>query len=106
MSRPQFLADHDVDDRILSGLQGIEPLIDLIRAREVGLASVPDGDVLDYAACHKRIVISHDENTMIAAAVLRLRAGLPMLGLLIVPRRTPIGRAVDEWDNMVQFVPM
>jgi len=117
MSRPLFLADHDVNARILSGLQQKEPLIDLIRARDVGLAAAPDPDVLEYAAGVGRVV-SHDENSMIGAAVERLRAGRPMTGLLIAPQRTPIGRGIDElvmvwaaseadeWVNMIQFLPM
>ena len=118
MSRPLFLADHDVDARILSGLQLKEPLIDLIRARDVGLAAAPDVDVLDYAAAAGRIVISHDENTMIGTAIARLRATQLMPGLLIAPQGKPIGRVIDdllviwaaseadEWNDKIQFIPM
>ena len=118
MSRPLFLADHDLDDRILRGLRHKEPLIDLLRAREVGLAAATDAEVLEHAVAVGRIVPSHDENSMIAAAVARLSVGQPMHGLLISPQRTPIGRVIDEllviwgaseaeeWVNIVQFLPL
>lgn len=118
MSRPIFFADHDVDGRILSGLQQKEPLIDLIRAQDVGLAAAPDADLLEYAAATMRITISHDESTMIGPAVARLRAGQMMPGLLIAPQKKPMGRVIDsllliwaaseakEWHNIIRFIPL
>jgi uncharacterized protein DUF5615 len=118
MSRPLFLADHDVDDRILLGLQQKEPLINLVRARDAGLAAASDDQILEYAAGAGRIVISHDESTMTAAAFARIRAGQPMRGLLIAPQSKPIGLIIDEllvvwgaseadeWDHIVDFLPL
>ncbi len=118
MSRPLFLADHDFSGRILDGLVLKEPSIDLVRARDVGLATTPDPEVLEYAAKAGRIVLSHDESTMTAAAIARLRAGESMPGLLIANQFKPIGRVIDEllmiwaaseadeWVDMIRYIPL
>ena len=118
MSPPSFLADHDFDGRILRGVQQREPLIDLIRAQDVALAAAPDAHLLEYAASVGRVVLSHDENTMIAAAVARILSGQPMRGLLIAQQSKPIRLIIDallivwgasdsaDWDNNVDFLPL
>ena len=64
MSRPRFLADHDLNDHIVDGVLRREPIISFVRARDVGFGDRPDDDVLDYAAEHGLIVVSHDVNTI------------------------------------------
>ena len=68
MSRPRFLADNDLMDQIVLGVQRREPALIMTRLREVGLAPAADSVVLDYAANEGFIVVSHDINTMRAAA--------------------------------------
>jgi len=42
MSRPRFLADHDLNDHIVDGLLRREPVLEFVRAREAGIADLPD----------------------------------------------------------------
>jgi hypothetical protein len=49
MSRPRFLADHDLTEAIILGVIRREPAIEFRRLREVGLADRSDAHVLDYA---------------------------------------------------------
>lgn len=118
MSRPKFLADHDFNEHIVAGLLRREPAIDLIRCRDVGLAQQADARILEYAATVQRIVLSHDVNTMSAAAAQRIAAGLETYGLLLVPQACPVATIIedlllvwaaseaDEWQEQVRFLPL
>ena len=55
----------------------------------------PDAEILEWAASHGRVVVSHDVNTMISAACERVRNQTPMPGLIIVPQEFAIGEAID-----------
>jgi predicted nuclease of predicted toxin-antitoxin system len=118
VSRPRFLADHDLNEAIIDGVVRREPAVEIIRAREVGLAGRPDEEVLEYAAHHGLIVVSHDVNTMPAHAALRLTAHLPFPGLLMIRQSLPLGTSIDqmlkvwsaseaeEWAGLVAFLPL
>ena len=68
MSRPRFLADHDLNEHIVDGVHRREPALEFIRARDVGMSDRSDTEVLAYAAQQGFIVVSHDVNTMTNAA--------------------------------------
>jgi hypothetical protein len=118
MSRPRFLADHDLNEHILDGTLRREPAIEFVRARDVGLEARPDSEILEYAAAHGLLVVSHDVNTMPAQAYARLAASQPLAGLLMVWQTHPIGPIIDslvliwsaseaeEWQGQVHFLPV
>jgi Domain of unknown function (DUF5615) len=117
MSRPRFLADHDLNEHIIDGVLRREPAVEFLRARDVGLDGRPDPEVLAYVAAHDPIVVSHDVNTMPGHAQDRLAAGQPLAGLLMVQQTQPIGPAIDslvliwsasesaEWHGQIWFLP-
>ncbi len=78
MIQPRFLADNDLMDQIVVGVQRREPTIVIVRLREVGLTQASDPVVLEYAAREGFVLISHDINTMRAAAVQRMERGEQM----------------------------
>jgi hypothetical protein len=118
MSRPRFLADHDLNDHVIDGVCRREAAIEFIRARDVGMDSRPDPEVLEYAAAQGLLVVSHDVNTMPGHALGRVAAGQPIAGLLMVRRTHPIGPIIDslvliwsaseaeEWRDQVRFLPI
>jgi hypothetical protein len=118
MSRPRFLADHDLNEHIIDGALRREPALEFIRAREVGLSARPDSEVLAFAAENGFLLVSHDVNTMPAHAYARIAARARMRGLLMVHQADPIGRIIDslvliwsaseaeEWDDQVRFLPL
>jgi hypothetical protein len=118
MSRPRFLADHDLNEHIVTGVWRRAPALQFLRARDLGLADRPDAEVLAYAAAHEMIVVSHDVNTMPAAAYERLASGQPLAGLLMAAQTQPIGPVIDsliliwsaseaeEWQGVVDFLPI
>ena len=91
--------------------------LDLVTAREAGLLSQPDEVVLEFAANHRRVVLTHDENTLVGLAWRRVREGLSMPGVIRVRwrdrRRTTVDSLVDtvqfgvpaEVENLVLFLP-
>jgi predicted nuclease of predicted toxin-antitoxin system len=118
MNRPRFLADHDLNEHIVHGVLRREPAIKFIRFRDVGLHEHADAAVLEYAAAHQLIVVSHDVNMMPANAYTRIQAGTPVAGLLMVKQSDPVGLLIDdlmliwsaseaeEWQSVVGFLPL
>lgn len=49
MSRPKFLADHDLNEHIVTGVIRRAPSAEFNRVREVGLHDCSDAEVLEYA---------------------------------------------------------
>lgn len=118
MSRPRFLADNDFIEAIRRGVQRREPAIEFFRVRDLGWEQRPDEEVLTAAAAQQLIVVSHDVNSMSAAALSLLHAGQPMRGLLLVHQRARIAPMIEnliliwaaseaeEWDGLIRFLPL
>jgi hypothetical protein len=93
-------------------------LIDLVRAQDVGLRQAKDPVVLAWAAEQQRIVVTHDIKTMPGFAYERVRGGLPMPGLIAVPKSIGIGRAIadlmyigacgrpEDFTDRIYFLPL
>lgn len=117
MTRPRFLADHDLNEHIVTGVRRREPTIEFVRVRDLGMQDRPDADVLEYADQQGFVVISHEVNTMPAEAYARLAAGKTIPGLLMVQQTEPVGAIIEsllliwsaseaeEWKNQVYFLP-
>src|SRR5438552_8106754 len=116
MSRPRFLADHDLNEHIIDGVLRREPVLEFIRARDVGLSSRPDSDILTFATENGLLIISHDVNTMPATAYARIDTGQSMPGLFMVRQSQAIAPVIEslvliwsasefeEWRNQVRFL--
>jgi hypothetical protein len=95
VSRPRFLADHNLDQQIVDGLLRDEPAVDVVVARDVGLDQTPDPVLLARASDEGWVVVTHDVNTMVGFAIDRIRKVQPMVGLVIVPKSLRVGVAID-----------
>jgi hypothetical protein len=114
----RYLADEDFDNRILRAFRRREPNLDWVRVQDIGLSGCDDEQVLQFAAEDRRVVLTRDVSTMTAAANSRIERSEPMPGLIVVPHRLAIGRAVDElvflptestaneWDGQVIYLPL
>lgn len=91
-----FLADENFNGRIVRGLLRRAPLIDLVRAQDVGLSGTSDPTVLDWAAKSGRILLTHDVATMASYARDRAERGLPTPGVLIIRESLAIGSVIDD----------
>ena len=90
MSQARFLCYHDFNQKFIEGLQRAESLIELTTLRSLQLDRLSDDEVLSYAAQHGMLVLSHDRNTMTAAAGKRVASRQPMLGLFIIQQQSTI----------------
>jgi predicted nuclease of predicted toxin-antitoxin system len=109
--------DEDVDGDIVRGLRRRIVGLDLVRVQDVGLAGSTDPEVLDWAAREGRVLVTHDHATLIGYAWARVRAGLPMPGVVAVQQGIAAGLAIDElelltmasfedeWERQVLFIP-
>src|SRR5262249_52936354 len=111
----RFLADEDFDNRIVRGLLDRHPELEIVRVQDVGLSGDDDPILLDWAARERRILLTHDASTMTKYAYDRVRAGLPMPGVLEISQSYPIARAIEqislaaeygeesEWEGRVRY---
>lgn len=97
----RLISDHNFNARILRGLRRRVPRLDVVRALNVGLACVEDPELLEWAAAEDRVLLTHDVNTIPGFAYDRINTGLPMPGVLLVPKSMPIGQAIDDLELAV-----
>lgn len=114
----RLLTDENFDKRIVLGLNRRTPNLDLLSVRDVGLTSMSDPLILNWAAQHDRTLLTHDKKTMTKYAEELLIRGEPMAGVVLVPRKIPIGRAIEDLQivvecysqsdmhNRIQFLPL
>jgi hypothetical protein len=117
MSRPRFLADHDLNEHIIDGVLRREPLVEFVRARDVDMDDKSDGEVLAFASGQGLLVVSHDVNTMPSHANARMASGQAVAGVVMVQQSKPIAAVIEnlvliwsaseaeEWRDQVVFLP-
>jgi predicted nuclease of predicted toxin-antitoxin system len=113
-----FLADENLRNPIVRGLFRRNPSIDLIRAQDAGLSGVEDRFLLEWAARHNRILLTHDVQTLVGFAWDFVDTGRPMAGVLVLGRKLRVSEAADEllliaecsepgeWTNRVDYLPL
>jgi hypothetical protein len=118
VSVPRFLTDEDLHGPTILAVQRLEPSLEIVRAVDVGLAHVDDSVILEHAMTNGLLVVSHDVNTMKAAAERRIAAGQGISGLFIVLQgRPPLSVAeslvliwaasqAEEWRDRIIFLPL
>ena len=102
-------------------MRGLRRRITDLDSRTVQEADLPDASdpaVLDWAATQGRVVITHDHRTMRPCAEDRLKAGMPMTGLILVRQTAALGQVIDdlvliaeattveEWKGTIVFLPL
>lgn len=92
----RLAADENFNRIVRRGLVRREPRLDIVRVQEVGLVRAADAVVLAWAASDRRVLLTHDVETMLAAAYQRVAAGLPMPGVVAVPWNLAVGRAIED----------
>jgi predicted nuclease of predicted toxin-antitoxin system len=113
----KFLADSDLNERIVRGVWRREASLDILSAHQGGVIDLPDPEVLRIAAEAGRVLISSDAKTMPRhfGDFCRTRSSP---GLVIVPQKVPISIAIEEirtiwaaskaeeWRNVYDFIPL
>lgn len=96
-----LLADENFNHRVLRGLRRRLPTIDCLPAQETEVYQRDDQDLLDWAALHNRVVLTHDVNTMTKYAYERLAAGHPLPGVIVVFRIGLIDKERDRHTSLL-----
>lgn len=113
----RFLADENFNNEILRGLERRVSDVDITRIQDTELAGKSDTLILEWAAQHDYIVLTHDVNTMRGYFYDRVNAELPTPGLFLVHGTKPVGEAIDtlelivlaseedEWAGEIRYLP-
>jgi hypothetical protein len=84
----------------------------------MGLGEADDPAVLEWAAAHNCILLTHDRATMPDFACERIAARRPMPGVFVIDDRHSLRQAIDElllldecseqdeWKNLVVYLPL
>lgn len=92
----RFLADENFNGIVVRGLIRRRPKFDIVRVRDVGMAGAEDPAILEWAAAHERVILTHDAATFANHAYARVNAGMSMPGVLELHERLPVGVAIEE----------
>ncbi len=115
---PRFLADENIDPDLVLGLRRRVEDVDIVRVQDVGLRTLGDPEILQWASDQDRILISHDFRTIPGFAGARMADGLPMPGIILLRATLPIAAAIDElaaiavattaaeWVNQIAYLPL
>ena len=98
----RLLTDENIDNNIMRGLARRLPQLDFVSVRNVGLAGSPDLALLKWAANEQRIIVTHDFKTLVRDANQLVAKGEPMAGVIFVPERLGIGRAINDLVRVLQ----
>jgi hypothetical protein len=91
-----FLVDQNFNEHIVDGLTRRDETLDFTHLRDVDLAAASDPIVLEWAATHGLVLLTHDRKTIPPYAYDRVTAGLAMPGVFLVSDDMPVGQAIDE----------
>ncbi|MBM3883770.1 MAG: hypothetical protein FJ387_29375 [Verrucomicrobia bacterium] len=91
-----LLIDENLNHRILRGLVRSVPHLDYLLATDTGLKGAEDPALLEFAAKAGRVLVTHDIRTIPKHAYERVRARLPMPGVVAIPDDLPIGKAIED----------
>ncbi|MEO6577547.1 MAG: DUF5615 family PIN-like protein [Candidatus Limnocylindria bacterium] len=114
----RFVADEHIARSLIAGVQRQVESVDIVRVQDVGLRTMDDPTILQWAADAGRALLTHDIRTMPDFAHQRVGAGLVMPGVFVLPTTLPVGAAIeelvvivaasdaDEWVNRVVYLPL
>jgi hypothetical protein len=117
MARPKFIADADLNEKIVAAVVRREPAIDFLNASDGGTRGLSDPEVLALAAATGRILVSHDRKTMLRHFD-EFCHDYHSPGLITVRQKASRRAAIesliliwgvseaDEWSNAAIFVPL
>jgi hypothetical protein len=114
----RLAADENLTNGIIRGLVRRSAEANIVRIQDAGLLGADDSRVLAWTAAEGRILITHDSRTVPYYVNQRIKAGLPMPGVFIVPRFLSVGQVIEdllllcecssaaEWEGLVFYLPL
>lgn len=114
----RLLADENFNNDIVRGVLRRKPDLDIVRMQDVGLSGTDDPTVLEWAARHGRVLLTHDVTTITRYAYERVQASQPMPGVFEVSRAISVGTAIEDilllaeyspeggWEGQIRYLPL
>jgi Domain of unknown function (DUF5615) len=114
----RLAADENFNGYIVRGLLRRNPNLDILRVQDTEVSEADDPTVLEWVARERRVLITHDVNTIPRFAYERILAGKPMPGIFEVSDSLPIGQAIedllllaecseeDDWEGQIRYIPL
>ncbi len=114
----RLLVDENFNHDLVRGVLRRQVVLDLARVQDVGLGGTDDSTVLAWAAQERRVLLTHDINTIPHHAYERVRRGEPMTGVFVVPQHAAPGQVIenivllatcsepDEWVDRILYLPL
>lgn len=112
------LLDENFNGKIERELRVRRPDLDMVRVQDTEMYRADDPAVLDWAATEKRIVLTHDLDTMTKYVKERIKQGLPFAGVILIRDTLAIANTIEdlliivdasepgEWEHRVEFLPL
>jgi hypothetical protein len=114
----RLLADENFNGYIVRGLRHRRPNLEVVRVQDIGLGKASDPAILNWAADHNYILLTHDRATVPEFAYERVMTKQPMPGVFVVNDRLGLWHAIDEilfldecsdqdeWNQLVVYLPL
>jgi predicted nuclease of predicted toxin-antitoxin system len=114
----RFLLDEDFKRKFERWLRVRRPDLDMVHVQDTEMYRTDDPEILDWAVPEKRIVLTHDLDTMTKYAKERIKQGLPFAGVILIGDILAIANIIEdllimvdasessEWEHRVQFPPL
>jgi Domain of unknown function (DUF5615) len=97
----RLLADENFNGRILRALKRQIPNLDVVRVQDTRLSGADDPTLLQFAADEKRVLVTHDQETLVGHAWQRVRSGMTMSGVIVAPTDYPIGKVISDLELLL-----
>lgn len=114
----RLLLDENFNNHVLRVMLKRQPDVDVLRVQDIeALAGQADPVVLEWAAQAGRVLLTHDIRTMNYHAYERVKAGLPMAGVIQVDRWASVSVVVEqllfyveaaeaeEFEGIIKYLP-
>jgi len=114
----KLLFDENFDNDIIRGLKLRSPSAEVTRVQDVGLRTIDDGTILDWATHEGYVLVTSDIRTIEPKFKTIVSSGKSVTGVILVRQGVPIGTAIEdlhllmeaslagEWDNQIIRVPL
>ncbi len=114
----KLIFDENFNHKILRGLKLRIPTLDYLIAQQTVPEGTDDPTLLEWAAQHNLVLVTHDLKTIPKYAYSRVESSEVMPGVIAVPKDLSIGQAIeelatiiecceaDELKNLVMYLPL
>lgn len=92
----RFVLDEHVPPAGIKAVHALEPTLDVVRVRDVGLRTQPDPVLIAWATRNGRLIVTQDTETLLADAYRQAAAGTPFPGVIAYSNQSSIGKLAED----------